>query len=48
MALLFAPNTKWENDPRPSFWRGPVYRVIPGLEAALANTEQQTQSRSKN
>lgn len=48
MALLFAPNTKWENDPRPSFWQGPVYRVIPGLEAALANTEQQTQSRSKN
>lgn len=48
MALLFAPNTKWENDPRPSFWQGPVYRVIPGLEAALATTEQQTHSRSKN
>lgn len=33
--MMFAPNVKWEHDSRPSFWQGPVYRVISGLEKAL-------------
>jgi len=41
-ALVFAPNVKWESEPRPSFWQGPVYRVIPGLETALSGTKVQT------
>lgn len=35
MALVFAPHSKWEDSPAPLFWRGPVYRSISGLAAAL-------------
>jgi hypothetical protein len=43
MALVFAPHAKWENlPPPPSFWQGPVYRVIPALGTALEETARQT------
>lgn len=40
-AMMFAPNVRWENDPTPSFWQGPVYRVIPGLTTALSDATHQ-------
>ncbi|HEV2299452.1 MAG TPA: hypothetical protein VGR72_13160 [Candidatus Acidoferrales bacterium] len=43
MAIVFAPHARWENvPPAPSFWRDPVYRVIPGLETALDKAVHQT------
>ena len=34
-AIVYAPHSKWEDSPVPLFWRGPVYRSISGLAAAL-------------
>jgi hypothetical protein len=36
MAIVFAPQARWENDPPPLFWRGPVYQIIPALEGSLS------------
>lgn len=44
LALLFDPNTKWETDPHPSFWQGPVYKVISGLSKALIQEERSVSS----
>lgn len=41
-AVLYAPHSEWKNAPRPLFWRGPVYRVIPGLETAISEIAHQT------
>lgn len=35
-AIVFAPQARWENDPAPAFWQGPVYQIIPGLEGSLS------------
>ncbi|HEV2387295.1 MAG TPA: hypothetical protein VGS20_08570 [Candidatus Acidoferrales bacterium] len=35
-AIVYGPQSRWERAPTATFWQGPVYRVIPGLEAALA------------
>jgi hypothetical protein len=35
-AIVFAPQSRWENDKAPSFWQGPVYQVIPALEESLS------------
>jgi hypothetical protein len=35
-AILYAPRERWENAPASVFWNGPVLRVIPGLEKAVA------------
>lgn len=34
-AIVYAPHSKWEESPTPSFWRGPVFRIIPSLEKSL-------------
>jgi len=34
-AIVYAPHSKWEDSPVPSFWRGPVYRSIHELATAL-------------
>lgn len=34
-AILYAPHERWEDEPVPSFWNGPVVHVIPGLKNAL-------------
>ncbi len=36
-AILYSPRQRWEDGPAPAFWNGPVYRIMPGLEKALAN-----------
>ncbi len=36
MAIAFAPHARWENDPAPSFWRGPVYQIVPALGQSLS------------
>lgn len=33
--IVYAPDSKWEDSPVPSFWRGPVYRSISALTTAL-------------
>ncbi len=35
-AIVFAPHVRWDNASSVSFWEGPVYRVMPGLEGALS------------
>lgn len=35
-AILYAAHTNWGEEPISSFWDGPVYRIIPGLEAAFS------------
>ena len=35
-AIVYAPHSKWEDLPTPLFWRGPVYRSISGLTAAVS------------
>ncbi|HXZ18883.1 MAG TPA: hypothetical protein VEG63_02980 [Candidatus Acidoferrales bacterium] len=34
-ALLFPPGSPWAAAPSFAFWGGPVWKTIPGLEAAL-------------
>lgn len=41
-AILYAPHSEWKDAPMPLFWRGPVYRVIPGLETAISEIARQT------
>lgn len=40
-AILYAPHSRWKDAPRSLFWRGPVYRVIPGLQTALDEATRQ-------
>jgi len=35
-AILYAPREHWKDAPTSFFWNGPVFRIIPGLEKALA------------
>ncbi len=37
-AMVYAPHSQWERAPQPTFWKGPVYRVTPGLEEALSRS----------
>lgn len=39
-AIVYAPHSKWEESPAPLFWRGPVYRSISGLTAALTEVSR--------
>lgn len=39
-AIVYAPRSKWEDSPTPLLWRGPVYRSISGLAAALTETSR--------
>jgi hypothetical protein len=39
-AIIYAPHSKWEDLPPPLFWRGPVYRSISGLAAALSEVSR--------
>jgi len=39
-AIVYAPHSKWEDSPAPLFWRGPVYRSISGLAAALRDVSR--------
>lgn len=41
-AILYAPHSKWTDAPKPLFWRGAVYQVIPGLETAIGESAGQT------
>jgi hypothetical protein len=41
-AILYSPHSKWKDAPMPSFWRGPVYKVILGLGTALGGSSPQT------
>ena len=34
-AILYAPNAHWKEEPVSSYWDGPVYKIIPGLEKAF-------------
>lgn len=34
-AILFEPQSKWQDAPVALFWNGPVVRVVSGLDAAL-------------
>lgn len=34
-AIVYAVHSRWKDAPAPVFWRGPVVRVIPGLQEAL-------------
>jgi hypothetical protein len=36
-AILYAPHTQWKDMPVATFWNGPVYKIIPGLETAVRN-----------
>ena len=36
-AILYPPHSRWEELPVSDFWNGPVYKIIPGLEKALAS-----------
>jgi hypothetical protein len=36
-AILYEPDAHWRYAPESVFWNGPVFRIIPGLEKALAN-----------
>lgn len=42
-AILYAPQEKWSSASAPVFWRGPVFQIIPALQAAL---ESELQSRA--
>lgn len=37
-AILYAAHSEWKEEPTALFWNGPVYRVIPGLEATVAGS----------
>jgi hypothetical protein len=34
-AILYAPHTRWKDEPTSAFWDGPVYRIISNLEKAF-------------
>ncbi|HLZ90909.1 MAG TPA: hypothetical protein VKQ28_04275 [Candidatus Acidoferrum sp.] len=34
-AILYAPDTSWNDEPASAFWGGPVVRIVPDLEKAL-------------
>jgi hypothetical protein len=40
-AILFAPQTHWNDGPTPVFWNGPVLRIAPALEKALRETRNE-------
>jgi len=33
-ALVYAPHSRWKDEPTPALWNGPVYRIAPALEKA--------------
>lgn len=39
MAIVFAAQARWENDPAPSFWRGPIFQIIPALQESLSRQQ---------
>lgn len=41
-AIVYAPHSKWEDSPVPSFRRGPVYPAISGLATELSEITGQT------
>ncbi|HJT69767.1 MAG TPA: hypothetical protein VJ731_06180 [Terriglobales bacterium] len=41
-AILYAPHSRWESEPTPLFWQGPVYRAIHGLDAAIGKAARRT------
>lgn len=41
-AIVYAPHSKWKDEPAPLFWQGAVYQVIPSLTTALEETAAQT------
>jgi hypothetical protein len=34
-AILYAPHTRWKDEPTSAFWNGPVVRIISGLGKTL-------------
>ncbi len=34
-AILYAPHTRWKDEPISAFWDGPVYRITSNLEKAF-------------
>lgn len=34
-AVLYAPGSRWRDQPAPRFWNGAVFEIIEGLEKAL-------------
>lgn len=35
-AMLYAPHTQWKDMPVSVFWNGPVWKIIPDLDQAVA------------
>ena len=39
-ALLYAAHTNWKDMPVSVFWNGPVWKIIPDLERAVAASDE--------
>ncbi len=38
-AILYAPHTRWRDQPAAVFWNGPVVKAIPALEKTLSEVQ---------